>query len=251
MRGGSRKGKTMTGVLTRPSPSELGTTPSRHPLTGILHRAARRSLPPGNGTVAVCPAPAGPCDAVLALPGYAVVAADVPVGWVLEQVPPGDGGAGAVSAGFLSALADRLGVPAPGLNILLAARKPPQAGARVGLRPSDRIPTRWAAYRSDVTCYADVEGAGVITIGHGPGRRLDLSVELDGAERSWLRADTLVQGRELLEAARTVAEGDLFASVPAWDAPTLRTYLCGGFRAIGAEALFLTRPAPATPTWFP
>ena len=30
-----------------------------------------------------------------------------------------------------------------------------------------------------------------------------------------------------------------------------RTYLCGGFRAIGAEALFLTRPAPATPTWFP
>ena len=91
----------------------------------------------------------------------------------------------------------------------------------------------------------------MITIGHGPGRRLDLSVELDGAERSWLRADTVVQGRELLEAARTVADGDLFASVPAWDAPTLRTYLCGGFRAIGAEALFLTRPAPATPTWFP
>ena len=62
----------------------------------------------------------------------------------------------------------------------------------------------------------------------------------------------MVRGRELLEAARTLAPGDLYASVPAHDATALRTYLCGGFRAIGAEALFLTRPALAqTPTWFP
>jgi hypothetical protein len=38
------------------------------------------------------------------------------------------------------------------------------------------------------------------------------------------------------------APDDLFASVPAYDARALRTYLAGGFRAIGAEALFLTRP---------
>jgi hypothetical protein len=54
----------------------------------------------------------------------------------------------------------------------------------------------------------------------------------------------VVRGRDLLEAARTLADGDLFASVPAYDATALRTYLCGGFRAVGAEARF------RTPTWF-
>ncbi len=189
----------------------------------------------------------------MALPGYSIVAADVPVGWVLERIPPDRGGhGGAVSTHFLSALADRLGVPTSGVNVLLAARKPPQAGPRAALRPSDRIPMEWAAHRSDVSCYTDEDGTGVIAIGRGPGGRLDLSVELEGADRAWLRATTVVQGRELLEAARTLATGDLFASVPAYDAPALRTYLCGGFRPIGAEALFLTRPAlPKTPTWFP
>ena len=52
------------------------------------------------------------------------------------------------------------------------------------------------------------------------------------------------RARDLLEAARTLADGDLFASVPAYDATALRTYLCGGFRAVGAEARF------RTPTWF-
>lgn len=98
--------------------------------------------------------------------------------------------------------------------------------------------------------HADVEGSGVIALGRGPGGRLDLYVQLEGAERPWLRASTLVEGRELLEAARTLAGGELFASVPAHDGTALRTYLCGGFRAIGAEALFLTRPR-VTPTWFP
>jgi hypothetical protein len=102
---------------------------------------------------------------------------------------------------------------------------------------------RRRACRTDVVAYTDADG-GVIAIGRGPGGRWDLSVELDGADRPWLRASTVVQGRELLEAARTVAPGDLFASVPAYDATSVRTYLCGGFRVIGAEALFLTRPAP-------
>lgn len=258
----------MTDVLTRPGEREPMTVGARrtartpgdagtgHPLTRLLRGAARRCLPPADGTVEVCPAPPGPCDAAVVFTGYSMVAADVPEDWVREHVAhgrSGDGGLhGAVSAHFLEALADRLGVPTPGVNVLLAAPKPPQAGPRAAVRPSDRIRNDWAVYRSDVVCYTDREGTGVITIGRGPGGRLDLSIDLEGAERPWLRGSTVVQGRELIEAARTIAAGDLFASVPAYDAAALRTYLCGGFRAIGAEALFLTRPAPRpTPTWFP
>ena len=243
---GHDRGADQTG---RAEPRRAGTTPrtrSGHPLGTMLRDAARRSLPMADGTIAVCPALTGPCDAVVVCSGFTIVAADVPTAWVLQRVPRGPGGA--LSPGFLGALADRLGVPAPEVNVLLAARKPPQARARAALRPSDRSPADWAAYRSDIHCYADPDGTGVITLGRGPGQRLDLSVELEGARRPWLRASTVVAGRELLEAARTVATDDLFASVPAWDAAALRTYLCGGFRAIGAEALFGTR---TTPTWFP
>ena len=230
--------------------TSTGTIPTRgrdadHPLRTLLRAAARRALPPVDETVAVCPAPPGPCAVAVAIDGLSMVAADVPPEWVSERVPSGPGGA--MSATFLAALAGRLGAPTPGVDILLVARKPPQAGQRAALAPSDRVCVEWAADRTHVTCWTDTEGAGVIMIGRGPGDRLDLRVELEGAERPWLTPATVVRGRELLEAARTVADGDLFASVPAYDATALRTYLCGGFRAIGAEARFRTHP---TPTWF-
>lgn len=222
-------------------------TKTDHPLAHLLRAAARRSFPPSDGTVEVFPALPGPCDIALAFTGYSVVAADVPEDWVRRQVPAGWEAEhqhhGTLSVGILNALADRLGIAAPGINILLAAQKPPQAGPRVGLQPSSRVRSDWAAYRTDVVCYEDTDGGGVINLGRGPGGRLDLWVELQGADRPWLKASTVVHGRELLEAARTVAPDDLFASVPAYDGRALRTFLAGGFRAIGAEALFLTRPA--------
>jgi hypothetical protein len=217
---------------------------STHPLTTLLRAAARRTLPPVSGTVAACPAPSGPCAVAVAIGGLSMVAADVPSEWVGEHVPTGEGGA--VAPPFLVALAERLGVPTPGVDVLLVARKPPQAGPRAALRPSDRVDVQWAADRTDVSCWTDADGGGVIMIGRGPGGRLDLRVELAGSGRQWLTPATVVRGRELLEAARTLADGDLFASVPAYDATALRTYLCGGFRAIGAEARFRT----GTPTWF-
>jgi hypothetical protein len=233
----------MTDLLTRPwwEPVEQPPTTPEHPLTGLLRAAARRGLPPVDPTIAVCPAPPGPCAVAVALGGLSVVAADVPREWVIENAPTGPGAA--VSPRLVEGLATRLGMPAPPVHVLLAARKPPQAGPRAALWPGGRVRPEWAAHRTDVVSYADAEG-NVIAIGRGPGGRWDLSVELEGADRPWLRASTVVQGRELLEAARTVAPGDLFASVPAHDATSLRTYLCGGFRVIGAEALFLTRPAP-------
>jgi hypothetical protein len=236
----------MTDLLTRPrrEPVDRTSTTAEHPLTPLLRAAARRALPPVDPTIAVCPAPPGPCAVAVALGGLSVVAADVPRAWVCERAPTGPGAV--VSPHLVEALATRLGVPTPPIHLLLAARKPPQAGPRAALRPGGPVSAAWAAHRTDVVAYTDAQGS-VIAVGRGPGGRWDLSVELEGADRPWLRASTVVQGRELLEAARTIAPGDLFASVPAHDATSLRTYLCGGFRAIGAEALFLTRP-DGTPT---
>lgn len=221
-------------------------TMTDHPLANLLQAAARRSFPPSDGTVEVFSAPPGPCDIALAFTGYSVVAADVPEAWVRRQVPTGEVGEqqhyGTLSVHFLDALSERLGVAALGINILLAAQKPPQAGPRARLQPSSRLRSDWAAYRSDVVCYEDEDGGGVINLGRGPGGRLDLWIELQGADRPWLQASAVVRGRDLLEAARTVAQDDLFASVPAYDGRALRTFLAGGFRAIGAEALFLSRP---------
>jgi hypothetical protein len=86
------------------------------------------------------------------------VAADVAPEWVSEHVPVGAGGA--VAPPFLAALADRLGVPTPGVDVLLVARKPPQAGPRAALRPSGRVDATWAADRTDVTSWADPDGGG-------------------------------------------------------------------------------------------
>ena len=91
---------------------------------------------------------------------------------------------------FLAALADRLGVPTPGVDVLLVARKPPQAGPRAALIPSDRVDAAWAADRTDVSCWAAADGGGVIMIGRGPGGRLDLRVELEGSARQCFRTPT-------------------------------------------------------------
>jgi hypothetical protein len=227
-------------TIRRPSP--LAPSGATHAFTALLRAAARRALPPVDGTVAACSAPSGPCAVAVAIGGFSMVAANVPPEWVSAHVPAGPGGA--VAPPLLAALADRHRVPTPGVDVLLVARKPPQAGPRAALVPSEAVDLAWAADRTDVECWAAADGGGVIMIGRGPGGRLDLRVELEGAERQWLTPATVVRGRDLLEAARTLAEGDLFASVPAYDATALRTYLCGGFRAVGAEARF------RTPTWF-
>src|SRR5829696_7473506 len=120
----------MTDMLTRPQPESVdqAAVTAEHPLAGLLRAAARRGLPPVDPTIAVCPAPPGPCAAAVALGGLSVVAADVPREWVCEHTPTGPGAA--VAPHLVEALAIRLGVPTPPVHVLLAARKPPQAGPR-------------------------------------------------------------------------------------------------------------------------
>ena len=61
-----------------PPPRRLASSAATHPLTTLLRAAARRALPPVDGTVAACPAPSGPCAVAVAIGGLSMVAADVP-----------------------------------------------------------------------------------------------------------------------------------------------------------------------------
>ena len=61
-----------------PPPQPLAPSAATHPLTTLLRAAARRALPPVDGTVAACPAPSGPCAVAVAIGGLSMVAADVP-----------------------------------------------------------------------------------------------------------------------------------------------------------------------------
>lgn len=216
------------------------------PLARLLHDAAHRKFPPVDDTVAVLPAPSGPCDVVLAFTGHAVVAADVPESWVRDHLSDHGGGGHRqemLSVGFLGALSDRLGSYPAEVSILLTASKPVGSTPMVELRESDKRELDWAAYRADVRSYEDTDGYGVLNLGHGPGGRWDLWMGFAGASRPPLSLSPRGVGRarSLLETARAHAPDVLFASVPSSDARALRAFEAGGFHPIGAEVLFLTR----------
>ncbi|MDN5861209.1 MAG: hypothetical protein L0H84_21610, partial [Pseudonocardia sp.] len=213
------------------------------PLARLLHDTAHHKFPSADDAVVVLPAPAGPCDVALAFTEHAVVAADVPESWVREHLPVGTGHhQELLSVGFLGALSERLGSAAAWVSILLAAPKPSGSAPAIELRDSDQRQSDWAAYRSDVRCYEDTDGVGVLNLGLGPGGRWDLWMGFVEADRPMMSPQVVGRGKALLEAARANAPDALFASVPSSNARALRTFEAAGFRPIGAEVLFLTRP---------
>ena len=130
-------------------------------------------------------------------------------------------------------------------HVLLAARKPPQAGPRAALRPersgpspsgppaaptSSATPTPTAAASSrsggDPAAGWTCRSSSPAPTGRGcaPHRGAGPRAARGSPDR---RAAATCSPRSLPTTRRA-----------------LRTYLCGGFRVIGAEALFLTRPAP-------
>jgi hypothetical protein len=208
-------------------------------LLSLLKQAASGSFPLGSGEVEVLPPPSGPCDAVVALTGYSVVAAGVTEGWVQERVPRDDL-TGPMRPDFVAALAEELGAKPGSIDVLLAAPGLDSAPV-VELSEVERGDVRTARarrYRNEVRCYADRGGTGIVNLGRGLDGRLDLSVELPPESRSTGR------GRKIIEAARTLASpGEfLFASIAPGNARCLRAALAAGFAPIGGEVLFLVRP---------
>lgn len=206
-----------------------------------LHEAAREELDGGDGVVEIGPAPPGPCDAVTFLPDRTLVAADVDERWLAEHLPDLDGVApearSAELGRFVSAMVERLGHPAATVGVLTAA-VPRAAMLRGEFRETGSPDPAWAAYRSGVRTrrFTDHGLAGTIDLGRGPGGRWDTLVRPDRPGSG--------DARQLLAAALTLIPRSavLFGSAPVHDVGALRAMLGGGFRPVGLEILFLTRP---------
>jgi GNAT superfamily N-acetyltransferase len=200
----------------------------------LLHAAARGAFPPADGRTEVVPAVAGAPVAVLSFTAHHVIAADLPAGEVLAQVDPEDL-KGPLAPGVLTWLAQRTGLVAGSLDVLLAWVPERAVAAEVAVRAGDpgdhpRV-DRARRWRRDIAIY---EGTGgMVLIGRGLAGRLELSVEVDPAQRDRGLA------RRLAAAALAAAAPDepVYAQVAAANAASLRALQPVGFTAIGAEVL--------------
>jgi hypothetical protein len=201
----------------------------------LLHGAARGEFPAENGRTDVLGAAPGAPAAVVSFTAHHVVAAEVPADEVLGRIDPGDL-KGPLAPGVLAWLAERTGLVAGSLDVVLAwmpERSPPTTVAvrevEPGAHPRVARARRW---RRDVRVF---EGAGgMVVLGRGLAGRLELSVEVPRAQRDRGVA------RHLVPAALTAAEpGEpVFAQVAAANAASLRALQPAGFAAVGAEVLF-------------
>jgi hypothetical protein len=204
----------------------------------LLHAAARGAFPPEDGRTEVTGAVAGAPAAVVSFTAHHLVAADVPAEEVLARVDPGDL-KGPLAPGVLAWLAERTGLVAGSLDVVLAWRpgRALETGA-VAVRetePADhpRI-DRARRWRRELRVFEEAGGRGMVLLGRGLAGRLELSVEVAAGERDRGLARRLVGA-----ALAAAAPGEpVFAQVAAANAASLRALQPAGFTAIGAEVLF-------------
>jgi GNAT superfamily N-acetyltransferase len=201
----------------------------------LLHAAARGSFPPEDGRTEVVGAAAGAPAAVLSFTAHHVVAADVPPDEVLARVDPQDL-KGPLAPGVLTWLAERTGLVAGSLDVVLAWAPGHVATEAAEVREVEpaahpRV-DRARRWRHELRVFEGV--GGVVVIGRGVAGRLELSVEVDPNRRDRGLARRLVAGT--LQAAAPAEP--VFAQVAAANAASLRALQPAGFAAAGAEVLF-------------
>jgi hypothetical protein len=203
----------------------------------LLHAAARGAFPPEDGRTEVVAAVAGAPAAVLSFTAHHLVAADVPAEEVLARVDPGDL-KGPLAPGVLAWLAERTGLVAGSLDVVLAWRPGTAAAAGPAVRevePADHPRVdRARRWRRELRVFEDEGGRGMVLLGRGLADRLELSVEVAPAARDRGLARRLVAG-----ALRAAAPDEpVFAQVAAANAASLRSLGAAGFVAVGAEVLY-------------
>jgi GNAT superfamily N-acetyltransferase len=200
----------------------------------LLHAAARGTFPPEDGRTEVGGPVEGAPAAALSFTAHHAVAADVPAEEVLARVDPGDL-KGPLAPGVLAWLAERTGLVAGSLDVVLAW-VPERAVPGVAVRevePGDhpRV-VRARRWRSELRVF---EGdGGMVLLGRGLAGRLELSVEVEPARRDRGLARLLAAGA----LAAAAPEEPVFAQVAAANAASLRALQPAGFAAVGAEVLF-------------
>lgn len=213
-----------------------------HPLGKLLRDAADGRFPPPAGSLVVLGPPPGPVQAVVAFTAHTVIAADVRPEEVAGRIPTEDIGA-PMSATFLTWLGERLGARPGMLDVVLVHSGDHGVESNLDLIPRhdllDHPRVRRAhRLRDEVTVYSDAGRRGVVILGRGLARRLEISVEIDPAHRGrGLGRAMVAAGRALAPPAEPV-----FAQIAPGNAASLRAFLALGFRPIGSEVLFLGRP---------
>lgn len=207
-------------------------------LLNLLHGAARGAFPPEDGRSEVQRAVAGAPAAVVSFTAHHVVAADVPAGEVLARVDPADL-KGPLAPGVLAWLAERTGLVAGSLDVVLAWM-PERAAAAHDMAVREIEPSehpridRAQRWRRGLRVYEETAGRGLVVLGRGLAGRLELSVEIAAPQRDRGLA------RRLVAAALAAAapEEPVFAQVAAAHAASLRALQPAGFTPVGAEVLF-------------
>jgi GNAT superfamily N-acetyltransferase len=204
-------------------------------MLGLLHAAARGRFPPEDGRTEVVGPVEGAPAAVLSFTAHHVVAAGLPADEVLAHVDPQDL-KGPLAPGVLTWLAERTGLVAGSLDVVLAW-VPGRAGGGAAVvrevepagQPRVERARRW---RSELRVF---EGdRGMVVLGRGLAGRLELSVEVDRERR-----DRGVARRLVAAALAAAAPSEpVFAQVAAANAASLRALQPAGFAAVGAEVLF-------------
>ena len=166
-----------------------------------------------------------------------VVAASVERREVLDHLPRDDI-AGAMTAGFLAWLGQRLHATPGMLDAVLVATQGDQDGAASLRRLEDvdhpRV-SRARRYRDDVVVYADDKERGHLILGRGLLGRWEASIEVAAPHRG------AGVGRLLAAAAPALApQGPpVFAQVSPGNVASLRAFMAAGYRPVCSEVLFL------------
>ncbi len=211
-----------------------GTLRSGRSVSVLFDRLAAGDDPPADGSVTTVPAPPGARALVVGGTAWHVVAADVDPAWVTERTAH-DPLAAPLGARFLAALADRVGAEPGVVDAVLVA--PPAAGPGADLVPTEVDHPRVARarlHRTDVRVWTTPDGAGVLVLGRGVAGRWEVSVEVDPAARGRGLGTALVAAAPAL----VPGGGPLWAQVAPANTASLRAFLAGGDRPVGAEVLF-------------
>ncbi len=215
---------------------------ARRRLAAILEDAAAGRFLPPDGTARVLAQPSDRDAGVISFTGCSVIFADTDPDWVEAQLPADDLSE-PLSAGFLSALAQRIGRRSHSVDMLTCATalggSPPFSIelSEIAASPSGsdhpRV-TRALYYRDDVRAWQTHSGDGVLIIGRGVAGRWETAVEVVPAQRG------RGLGTMLARAARHLVPPDavLWAQIAPANAASVRAFLAAGFRPVGAEALF-------------
>jgi GNAT superfamily N-acetyltransferase len=206
-------------------------------LAAVLDSAAAGRFPPADGSVMVLPQPSDRDAGVIGLTGYAVVFADADPGWIAAQLPEDDLSA-PLSAAFLQALGQRLGLRSHSVDMLTCADPLPGAvPAGLDLTEIETAGGVHPRLARALDCRDDVRAwqtaGGLLTLGRGVAGRWEISVEVDpGGRGRGLGAALATAGRHLVPSG-----APLWAQIAPGNAASVRAFLRAGFRPVGAEAL--------------